>query len=39
MPINNKDNNEVATKNKRLAVVLGLISLTIYVGYILAYYF
>lgn len=32
-------NNEIATKNKRLAAVLGLIALTIYAGYILAYYF
>jgi hypothetical protein len=30
---------ELAAKNTRLAVLLGLVSFSIYAGYILAYYF
>lgn len=38
MSANSRENNVLATKNKRLAVILGLAALTIYAGYILAYY-
>ena len=34
-----KQDSELASRNKRLAVLLGIVALTIYLGYIVVYAF
>jgi uncharacterized membrane protein (DUF485 family) len=34
-----RDENKQTRKNRRLAILLGLVVISIYVGYVLVYYF
>jgi uncharacterized membrane protein (DUF485 family) len=39
MAMTDKPDDDNSAKNRRLAIVLGLIAVVLYLGYILAYYF